>query len=650
VNGPLLIIAGAGSGKTRVVTHRVAHMLSEGIPPEQTLSLTFTNKAAREMGERIASLVGGVAKITVSTFHSFGAMIVREQCSRLGLRPNFSIYDTADRRALIREVAGSLGWSADDLDPAALEVMISAVKTRRREADHLDRRYRSLHEEYHRHLRSYNAVDFDDLIALPVELFEHEREVLDAYRRRFRYITVDEFQDTSALQYVLLRLLALEHRNVCVVGDDDQSIYSWRGASYENILSFERDFPERSEVTLDRNYRSTGLILKAANALIIKNGNRRPKELWTSSDGGGAVRLFHAENEQAEAQFVAGQIKRIRHETQGSYADFGVLVRANSLTRPLEEELRHAGIPYQVSGGISFYQRREVKDILAYLRLMVNPEDEISLMRAMGTPRRGIGPRTVQSLVEIAEAQSCSLYSAMAAASAASDNPLPQRQAESVQAMVRLVEEYSALFDRGRDMSAALMDLVEQIGYWGHLVSETKRPEIARWRMDNVESLAAGLARYEKNPDNLSPSLRDYLNRVSLLASEEQSDEQADHKVSLMTIHAAKGLEFPTVFVAAVEQDILPHSRSVEDGDRSVEEERRLFYVAITRARSRLFLTRSASRIRRGRPVDCLPSPFLEEIPTDLLESVAEEDFLSPAEAAMQLEALRARLSPTGKN
>jgi len=641
----LLILAGAGSGKTRVITYRIAHLLELGVPQSEILGLTFTNKAAREMAERVSAVAGARARrVTLCTFHAFGAGFLRQHIGLLGYRREFSIYDSEDRRSLIREVAGEVGLDPRNLDLARLESVISDIKTGRKGWQEVDGEgLRGLYDEYLAHLRSYSAVDFDDLIVLPREILKRHQEVCEATRARYRYILVDEFQDTSALQYELLRLVADGSRNVCVVGDDDQSIYSWRGASTRNLVAFESDYPERRVFTLEQNYRSTSRILAVANHLIDRNQDRKAKQLWTAGGKGDRIGLFTADDEEAEGQFIAARIKGFRVRERAAWSSFGILVRTNGLTRPIEEALRMSQLPYRISGGMSFYERREVRDILAYLRLMANPDDDLSLLRALNTPRRGIGRKSVEQITEIARSKTCSLYSAIAAAAVASDSPVGSKIARELGEFVDLVEDYRHRMEAGRALADSAAALVDEIGYWGHLVSESSRPEVARWRFDNVESLIGGIRRYQTDPDNLAPSLPDYLRRVSLLTSEDDDGESLNDRIGLMTIHSAKGLEFPTVFVAGVEQDIIPHARSLEENGGNVEEERRLFYVAITRARERLFLSSCRSRTRRRDVVEATPSPFLEELPKEELEIIEDEGWASGQEAESAFAILKAR-------
>ena len=630
--GPILILAGAGSGKTRVITHRIASLLRQGVPQSAILAVTFTNKAAREMALRVRELAGKkLPRLTVCTFHAFGVQVLREQAPLLGYRPNFSIYDESDRESLLKEAAREIGMGRE-VDLYAVAGLFSRLKSETSEWEEETERFKPLFKEYQARLRLYNAADFDDLIRLPIELFERHPEVLAHYRERFRFFMVDEFQDTSLQQYRLIRLLAEAAQNLCVVGDDDQSIYSWRGANFENLKLFERDFPGFTEIKLEQNYRSTGRILAAANGLIRNNAARKPKTLWSNLGEGAPLVVVRPENEAREGEYIAERIRAAALHERLPLNQFGVLVRTNSLTRAIEEAFVRENLPYAVSGGMSFFQRAEVKDLLAYLRVLANPEDDVSLLRIVNTPRRGIGRRTLEVAVATARARSSSLFSALAVLRTAEDAPLAEKAREPIEEFLLLHEEFRERFFRDkRKMAAALRDLVDRLDYWGHLVQENPKGSVAKWKLGNVESLVDSLAAYEEDPDNLDPSLFKYLNRVTLMSQEDTQEQDGQAKVQLMTIHAAKGLEFDTVFLAGVEQDLIPHARAVEEGAANLEEERRLFYVALTRAKRRLTLSACRARRRRGELRDSLPSPFLEELPRDLLEfEELEEAELDP--------------------
>ncbi|MDR2783070.1 MAG: UvrD-helicase domain-containing protein [Treponema sp.] len=630
IEGPLLIIAGAGSGKTRVITYRIANMLDRGIPQSAILALTFTNKAAREMEARVKELTGKkLQNLTVSTFHAFGVRVLRDEIEVLGYRRNFSIYDEVDRDQVIKDSLRERKVSTEGVDLYALGQLFSNVKIGRARWGHgANSEYEHVYEEYRRSLKLYNAVDFDDLLTLPIRLFEQYPEILSAYRNRYRYIMVDEFQDTSFIQYRLMKLLvhgaedASVPCNICVVGDDDQSIYSWRGANYENIQRFEEDFPGVVEIKLEQNYRSTTTILEAANGVISNNTNRKEKRLWSGNGGGKPIEIFYPRNESNEADFIAEQIKRIKFQEHMRYDDFGVLLRTNSMSRAIEEAFLSFNIPYRMSGGTSFFQRKEIKDVLSYLRLIANLEDDVNLLRIINTPRRGIGKTSIAAISELATQNRSSLWDAMTRFSLAEDALF---QEEMGRADVR---EFMALIGRHREemlgkrgLSQKTRALVEEIDYWGCLVTEfSKNEKLARWKFGNIESLIQSMIVWENDPDNLDPTLYPYLNRISLITRDDGDDEADKGKVNLMTIHSSKGLEFPVVFIAGAEDGVIPHARSMEEGEGSIEEERRLFYVAITRARNKLFITSCRMRRKQQSSVECQPSPFLAEIPQHLIE------------------------------
>ncbi len=652
IDGALLIIAGAGSGKTRVITFRIANMLNSGIPQSQILALTFTNKAAKEMEERIKEQTQKkLSHLTVSTFHAFGVRILRNDIIHLGWRENFSIYDETDRNQLIKEAGRELGFTQDALDVYKIGSLFSNIKSGRWSWDgengipkvhSVNDIYRPLFKSYQEGLKLYNAVDFDDLIALPIRLFKEHPEVLEKYRERFKYIMVDEFQDTSLQQYEFMHLLA--HENVAVVGDDDQSIYSWRGANYENILMFERDFPNVQEIRLEQNYRSTETILAAANGVISNNTNRKDKALWSGNGSGKPIELFFPENEAAEADFIAEKILSIQAEEKLRYGDFGVLVRANTLTQSLEEAFLESNIPYTVSGGTSFYQRKEIKDVISYLRVCSNHNDDINLLRILNTPRRGIGRRTIEQLNAIAKEKECSLWEAIEHhihselekkhAKNANQEMFSQEEmgteehfSTTLSAGVKGLQEFHELIVAqrstllgGKGLGKKVKELVDEIDYWSYLVQEYQKNEkAARFKYLNIEHLINSITQWENNPDNFDSGLYAWLNRITLLSRDDQEDDSISGKVNLMTIHASKGLEFPVVFIVGCENGIIPHARSIEEDEKNVEEERRLFYVAITRAQDKLFITSCRKRKRNKELMETEPSPFLEEIPSQLV-------------------------------
>jgi DNA helicase-2/ATP-dependent DNA helicase PcrA len=633
IEGPVLIIAGAGSGKTRVITFRTAYMLEQGIPQSSILALTFTNKAAKEMSERVQSVTGRkLQNLTVSTFHAFGVRILRKEIHRLGWRDNFSIYDEVDRTQLIKDCAREMGFNPQTFDAQKAGMVFSDVKTGRRTWEGSGDGYEKVYDEYQAALKAYNSVDFDDLIGLPIAIFKTHPDAREEYRDRYRYIMIDEFQDTSTQQYELMRLLSRD--NICVVGDDDQSIYSWRGANFENITNFERDWPQRKEVTLYRNYRSTTTILDAANSVIQNNTNRKDKNLESPNEGGAAIEVYAPESEIEEGEFIARTIKEIKLKERLRYDQFGVLIRTNNLTRHIEEAFLAADLPYKVSGGTSFFQRKEIKDIISYLRVIANPDDDVNLLRIANVPRRGIGRRALEMLSGIAKTYHCSTRGAMQQVRTNHAVEFPERTRQDIDSFLSLLEyEREELLGK-RNLGAKVRKLVDTIDYWGYLVSENQHNDkAAKWKFLNVESLIKGIETWEKDPDNLDPSLFAWLNRISLITRDNQEEDDSG-KVNLMTIHAAKGLEFEVVFVAGCEDGLIPHARALEEGDGNVEEERRLFYVAITRARKRLLITACKQRRRNAMPVDCVPSPFLAEIPPGLLTWREEEADLSEDEQA----------------
>ncbi len=623
IQGPLSIIAGAGSGKTRVITHRIARMLSEGIPQKNILALTFTNKAAREMSDRVKKLTGEkLRNLTVSTFHSFGLSILKKHISALGYRETFTIYDAVDQISLIREVAREMKIAPGTLDLRYIAGLISKIKTTQIQWDDTNDEYRPMYEEYQDHLKLYNAVDFDDLIMLPIKLLQGIPDILHQYQDRFRYIMVDEFQDTSSVQYEFMKLLADGWRNICVVGDDDQSIYSWRGAHFGNLLRFESDYPELQEIKLEQNYRSTGTILEAANSIIANNRNRKVKSLWTPESGGSTIQLFYPENETAEAEFIADTIKDLAIREQITYHEMSILIRTNSLSKHIETALLKNNIPYRVSGGTSFFQRKEIKDIIGYLKVMANPDDDVNLMRVINTPRRGIGKKTIQHINDLAEKEKISLYSAITASINALDSPLGDKAKQDLTSFLELLHTYRGRLISGKQMSETLGKFVNFLDYWGHLVQEHPKGDTARWKYKNIEDFIGILKTYEENPEIINHNLYDFLNLITIQNKDEDEGEKG--KVNLMTIHSAKGLEHEAVFLAGAEENIIPHARAVADGPENVEEERRLFYVAVTRAKKRLYITSCRKRMVMRQMVECLPSPFLEEIPDELIEFTQE--------------------------
>ena len=621
LEGAILIIAGAGSGKTRVITYRIANMLEKGIPQSAILALTFTNKAAKEMEERIKDLTGKkLQNLTVSTFHAFGVQILRQEIEALGFRQNFSIYDETDKKSLIKETGRELKYTADALDLYKISVLFSDIKTGRKNWESENDMYRQLYEEYQKGLKLYNAVDFDDLIVLPIKLFHEHPEILEKYKNRYKYIMVDEFQDTSHQQYEFMHLLS--DKNIAVVGDDDQSIYSWRGADYQNIVNFEKDF-DVTEIRLEQNYRSTGTILAAANGVIKHNTNRKDKELWSGNGDGKPIEVFMPENEAAEAEFIAEGILGICTDENRNYDDFGVLIRANTQSRAIEEAFLENNIPYTMSGGTSFFERKEIKDIISYLRVIANHDDDINLLRIINTPRRGIGRITIEAISEVAKRMDLSLWEAIQALFTATEEecPVSESTLEDLKAFTDIIENAKSMLG-GKGLSKKVRQLVDDIKYFDYLIGENPKSEkSARFKFMNIESLIKSMEQWENNPNYEDTSLYAYLNRITLLSRDDMDDEQDKGKVNLMTVHASKGLEFQVVFIAGAEEGLMPHAHAVEEGgDAAVEEERRLFYVAVTRAQKRLLISSCKFRRKMGGSIECQPSRFLDEIPPNLVQ------------------------------
>lgn len=624
IHGPSLIIAGAGSGKTRMITYRIAYMLEQGIKESEILALTFTNKAAKEMSERIKSLTGLKLKgLTASTFHSFGLGLLKQYIQYLGYKNNFTIYDTNDNMALLKQVIVSLDLELSNYNLYSLLSTFSDVKTGRIQGfQNKDGAVNQIYQEWLLSQKAYNVVDFDDLILLPIRLFEKRPDVLEKVQERYRYIMVDEFQDTSLLQYKFISMIAKKYRNICVVGDDDQSIYSWRGANYRNIQSFEEDFPERREFKLERNYRSTGTILEAANNLIVHNKERKSKKLWTDGEEGSRIYLISSEDEDDEAFMIAGGIKK-RHEKSGiPYSEFGILVRTNSLINTLENALMENGIQAQVSGASSFFDRKEVRDLICYLKIIVNIDDDVSLLRIINTPRRSIGRTSVEKLRAYADKKNISLFDAMTEFAYAADSPVKGKSQENLKTFSSQILGWQEENKNNRK-AKLLSDIIDAIGYKEMLYEEyPDKPKLIDAKMRSLEFLIGRLSRFEKN--NPDATLRDYLNIMSI--DSRDTEDKDDGKVNLMTMHASKGLEFDTVYLAGVEDNIIPSSRALEEDPRNIDEERRLFYVAITRARKELNISYCEKRKdRMGEYHLVLPSRFLEEIPEALLtQSEAE--------------------------
>ena len=632
VDGPLLVLAGAGSGKTRVLTCRIAYLIGAmGVRPGQVLAMTFTNKAAEEMRERVEALLNRSSRgMWIGTFHSLCARILRMEADALGLQSNFSIYDSDDQLTLLRQVIRDQEVSDRQFPPGRVRARISREKNRMVDpgmfaqgaATFYEQQVARIYRQYQEALQQNCAVDFDDLLMLSVRLFQDNPDILKKYQERFRYCLIDEYQDTNRPQYLFAHMLTQTHGNLCVVGDDDQSIYAWRGADLRNILDFELDFPNARVIRLERNYRSTSVILGAGNAVIRNNLGRKGKELWTDRTGGEKVRLKRCMDEVEEAGWITGMMRDLQRRY--TCRDMAVLYRTNAQSRALEEGLRRAGIPYVIVGGVRFYDRKEIKDILAYLRLIVNPRDSISLGRVINTPRRGIGEASVARLYDFAMREGIAPYQALERL-----NEIEGIAARTGRAMAAFYGMMAAFRD---DMAALPADrlaaqVVDRTGYWGAL--EALGPVEAESRTENVRELLAAIQDFTERAEDAS--LEAFLREVSLVTDVDRWDEKAPC-VTLMTLHAAKGLEFPVVFISGMEEGLFPIWRGrdgEENREEALEEERRLCYVGITRARERLFLSYAMQRRRYGGASGSAGSRFLTEIPEALVDS---EHHISEAE------------------
>ncbi|MBR6171762.1 MAG: UvrD-helicase domain-containing protein [Eubacterium sp.] len=617
--GPLLILAGAGSGKTRVITHRIAYLIEEkGVSPYHLLAITFTNKAAQEMRERVEQMIDeGQGEIWVSTFHSMCVRILRRFHDRLGGKNNFTIYDTDDQKAVVKEALKVLNLDEKQYPVKGMISAISKAKeeflspeelARKNEWNFHDRNVAEVYREYQKRLRSSNSLDFDDLINRTIELFMQHPDVLELYQERFRYIMVDEYQDTNHAQFVLVKMLAEKYRNLCVVGDDDQSIYKFRGANIYNILNFEEEYPDAKVIKLEQNYRSTANILNAANGVIAHNEGRKDKKLWTEREDGEKLRFTCYESDREEA---AGLIRTVI-DGKHDYSDYAVLYRTNAQSRVIEEGLIRAGIPYQLVGGTNFYARKEIRDMVGYLKAINNPADAQSLSRIINVPRRGIGDTTIAKLREFADAQEMSLYDAIVDVK---EIPGLSRAAAKVEAFGELFEEFRRTAETG-DLSALYREILEKTGY--KLELERENTEEARGRIENLEELGNKITDFEIQHDGAT--LQDLLEDIALVADTDQEEDEAG-RITLMTLHSAKGLEFPIVFMVGMEERLFPSGLSLDSDDPdATEEERRLCYVGITRAEDRLYLSAAKQRMVNGQYIYPAVSRFIDEIPKNLIE------------------------------
>ena len=619
LEGPLLILAGAGSGKTRALTYRLANLIDHGVPAWNILALTFTNKAAKEMKRRVEELIGADAadEAWISTFHSVCARMLRRDIEKIGYSRSFVIYDDDDQTRLLKEIYRQLNIDEQFINIREAKARIGDAKNKMLSPDEwfaqTPRDYRNnfIHDimvAYEARMKTLNALDFDDLLLKTLEMLADHPPVLDVYRRRFRYVLVDEYQDTNRAQYELVRLITAESRNICVVGDDDQSIYGWRGADIRNILDFEKDYPDAKVIKLEQNYRSTSTILDAANQVIAHNEGRKDKKLWTEHSEGEKIQVYCASDEHDEAAWIAGKISEMKRGGV-PYGEDAILYRTNSQSRVLEEMLIRAGIPYKVFGGQKFYERKEIRDILAYLRVAANPSDDISLSRIINVPKRAIGDTTVQALMDHAAANDMPLFSALHDA----PESLGSRARNSVGSFAMLMTTLCAMKDE-MDLAAFVDYVIEQTGLEEQYVKENS--DEARGRLENIAEFRGTVQEYQNGEEN--PTLEGYLENVSLMTDLDREAEDNAY-VTMMTLHSAKGLEFNQVFIPGMEENVFPSYRSVNEDNR-LEEERRLMYVGITRAKKRLFLTRAEARMLYNQFSHNPPSRFLQEIPPRLTE------------------------------
>jgi superfamily I DNA/RNA helicase len=637
-DGPVLILAGAGTGKTRVITCRIAHMIRDkGIRPENILAVTFTNKAAREMKERVAKLLGRkpreqdgkLDRVTISTFHSFGARILRQQIDKLGYKKNFVIYDEQEQLGAIKKILSHISARGETIDANAVLSFLSrykngTIKSGAFADDASAALAQRIQTRYESALRACNAIDFDDLLLLTLRLFREFPEVLESSRRQYRYVMVDEYQDTNAAQFELVHLLTREmnHRNLCVVGDDDQSIYGWRGAEIANLLDLEKHFPEVKVIMLQQNYRSTNTILNAANALISRNPRRRSKQLWSQKGAGGKIVLASFESDEEEARAVVEQIEYDRMAGRIPWSKQAILFRTNIQSRPFEMALRHAEVRYRLVGGQSYFDRREVRDLLAYLKVFLNPHDDVSLLRIANVPARGLSDVTMERCLAASQERQCSVFSAMR-----HTDVQQQFATKTREAMIRFLE----FVERTRaaltseppvKLSPWAERFLAETGYIEDLRRSDKNPETGENRVRNLKDLLADLGVH--NEAKPMDGLHDFLEELALDSEREEEDEARQDAVTLITMHSCKGLEFPHVQIVGVEEGLLPHSRSKVEG--SLDEERRLFYVAITRAQETLRISHCLARKKYGQLLPCHPSQFLKDLPSDLVEWADEKN------------------------
>lgn len=638
INGPVLVLAGAGTGKTRVITFRIAYMLEQGIAPEHILGLTFTNKAAREMKERLAQLVNEtVAKqVTLGTFHSFCIRILRQEIRVLNYTTNFTVADDTDQKGLVKQAIAELGYNSDIIDPKSVSSYIGDMKNQLIEPDHaariadseLDSRQAAVYRQYQELLENQNMIDFDDMLMFVVKIFTEHPDILERYRTNYKYVMVDEYQDTNDAQFKLLEMLVAKYHNLCVVGDDDQSIYGWRGANISNILDFPQIFKHTKQVRLEQNYRSTNKILQSANAVIAGNSNRYDKNLWSNRGDGENIKIVKNLNADQEAQFIADYIEELKsNNSRLKYSDFALLYRSNHLSRVLEAVLRRSNIPYRLVGGQEFFKRKEVKDAVAYLKLIVNPKEDQSLLRILSTPPRGLGTKAATRLKDLQHVVFMP-FAKLLEESAFLDS-MSANASKSAIKFSQCLKKHQAIFAKPGALAKKVSDFLDEIGYLHGLQRIYKNIKDAEKRQDNVLEFISAIADFERNAEG-SPTLAEYLESYALLEENDRTEDDAEHgnTVTLSTIHASKGLEYPVVFLSAMERNIFPHERA--EAERRLDEELRLFYVAITRAKDNLIISYTTERTQRGMTKRQRPSHFLESLPKELCDKCQPDELIQP--------------------
>ena len=624
LNGPLLIMAGAGSGKTKALTCRIANLLAHDVPPYRILAITFTNKAANEMKERAKKLIGDSAKgVWISTFHSFCARFLKKEIEGYkNYKNNFVIYDTSDSKTLIKNCLKDMNLDEKQYAPSSIQGIISNAKNQmmgphemaQSTDNFFQRKVAEIFDLYEKELMKNNALDFDDLLLITVKILKENKDVLEKYQNRFSYILVDEYQDTNGAQYEITRLLAAGHRNICVVGDADQSIYGWRGADISNIMNFEKDYSEARVIKLEQNYRSTKTILAAANEVIKNNFNRKPKKLWTDNPEGEKIVKYLANDGRGEADFIANEIVANKTVYHVPYGDMAVLYRTNAQSRVIEEGLMKTAVPYMVVGGLKFYDRKEIKDIIAYLRLIFNPADAVSLLRVINVPRRGIGSATIEKLNEYAAENEMSLFEVISSPEALHDiSGITSKSRKPLETFAEFLFDMVSQAD-DIPLSRFVEEVINKSGYVAELEKDEKPENVTR--LENLKEFISVAMDFEDEDEE--PTLENFLDHISLISDIDSAD-MADERVKLMTLHSAKGLEFPIVFMAGMEEGLFPYARTLMD-DNEMEEERRACYVGITRAKRKLYLTHAKERMIYGKTTSNAPSRFLSEIPSEYIE------------------------------